>query len=373
MLHHDKYMQRALALAKLGEGYTNPNPMVGAVVVRDGQTVGEGYHHRAGEPHAEVNALREAGDATQGATLYITLEPCNHHGRTPPCTDAILEADIDHVVYAIPDPNSPASGGAQRLREAGITVTSHICHDRAHDLNRFFFHYIRTKRPYVIAKFASSLDGKIATRTGHSQWITGETARQRVHQLRHAVDAIMVGSGTAITDNPRLTTRLSIDNPQHPLRIVLDSTGKTPLKNALFSSDLPAKTLVATTDAMPQNYEKLLKQQGVDVLRLPKNEWQQVELNTLLDTLGTQSIQSLLVEGGSTLLGALFDADLVNEVWAFIAPVLIGGKDAPSPIGRFGVETMDDALRLKSVQIEHFGEDILIRGKLKLLIDEKGE
>lgn len=372
MSDHETYMQRALTLARKAEGYTSPNPMVGAVVVRDGEIVGEGYHQRAGEPHAEVNALRDAGDRSQGATLYVTLEPCNHHGRTPPCTDAILAAGIAEIVYAVPDPNPSASGGGARLREAGLRVDSHICHDDAYDLNRFFFHHIRTKRPYVIAKFASSLDGKIATHDGHSQWITSESARERSHQLRHAVDAIMVGTGTALADNPRLTTRLPIDDPQHPTRVVLDSKGRIPLTHNIFSSDLLGQTLLATTDVMPKKHERHLKQLGVDVLRLPENGWKQVDLEALLDALGERHLQSLMVEGGAELLGALFDAELIDEVWAFIAPMLIGGgQDAPSAIDGFGVALVDQAPRLKDMQIERLGEDILIRGKLKLSVSEK--
>ncbi|MGJ3241198.1 MAG: bifunctional diaminohydroxyphosphoribosylaminopyrimidine deaminase/5-amino-6-(5-phosphoribosylamino)uracil reductase RibD [Anaerolineae bacterium] len=359
-------------LARKAEGFTSPNPMVGAVVVREGEIVGKGYHHRAGEAHAEINALREAGDKAYGATLYVTLEPCNHHGRTPPCTEAILASGITEVVYAVPDPNPPASGGGHRLREAGLAVISHICHDEAYDLNRFFFHRIRTKRPYVIAKFASSLDGKIATYEGHSQWITGEAARERAHQLRHAVDAIMVGTDTAITDNPRLTTRLPIKNPKHPLRILLDSRGRIPLDHKLFSPDLPGETLVATTDAMPKEHEQQLREQGTDVLRLPANGWKQVNLEALLDALGTRNLQSLMVEGGAQLLGALFDADLIDEVWAFIAPILFGGgQDAPSAIGGFGIALVDDAPRLKNMHIERLGDDILIRGQLKLSVAER--
>lgn len=369
MSEHIIWMQRALKLARQAEGYTSPNPIVGSVVVRDGQLVGEGYHQRAGMPHAEIEALHAAGDAAQGATLYVTLEPCNHHGRTPPCTEAIIAAGIAHVVYAVADPNPPASGGAQRLREAGLQVTADICADEAADLNRFFLYHVRTHLPYVIAKYAMSLDGKIATHTGHSQWITGKAARQHGHQLRHAVDAILVGSGTAIADNPRLTTRLSVDDPQHPLRIVLDSKGKVPLESHLFSPDLPGQTLVATTDAMSSKHEKQLAAYGVEVLRLPENGWKQVDIDALLHVLGQRGIQSILIEGGSTVLSAFFDGDQVNEVWAFIAPVIIGGEDAPSPIGGFGAATMQQALRLADRQIELLGDDVLIRGKV--ILDEK--
>lgn len=359
-------MQHAIALARQAEGHTSPNPMVGAVVVRDGEIVGQGFHARAGEPHAEVHALHDAGDKAKGATLYVTLEPCNHHGRTPPCTDAILDAGITEVIYAVPDANPVATGGGQRLRTAGLQVSSHICHDEAYELNRFFFHHLQTKRPYVIAKFASSLDGKIATHTGHSKWITGDIARQRAHQLRHTVDAIMVGTGTAIADNPRLTTRLPIDNPKHPTRIVLDRQGRIPLSHHLFSPDLPNQTIVATTDAMPAQHKAELQQRGVDVLHLLTDSKQRISIDALLDELGQRSIQSLMVEGGATLLGTLFEASLIDEVWAFIAPMLIGGgHDAPAVIQGFGVARVDDAPRLHNVQLEQLGNDILLRGKLQ--------
>ncbi len=362
MSDHTTYMGRALDLARRAEGYTSPNPMVGAVVVRNGSIVGEGYHHHAGAPHAEVNALREAGDATHGATLYVTLEPCNHHGRTPPCTDAILQAGITHVVYAVPDPHPAASGGAQRLAAAGVTITSHVCHAEATYLNRAFFHHVQTQRPYVIAKYAMSLDGKIATSTGHSQWITGEPARQRVHQLRHAVDAVLVGAGTATADNPRLTVRMGQVVPRHPLRVVLDSGGRVPLHSTLFAPHMPGKTLVVTTAAMPPAHRAQLDRQRCAVLCAPADDHGRVDLHYLLAALGERQVQSLLVEGGGTVLGALFDAGLINECWAFVAPILIGGSTAPVPIGGAGIAHMHEAPRLTNVAIEHVGSDILIRG-----------
>ncbi|MBN1311971.1 MAG: bifunctional diaminohydroxyphosphoribosylaminopyrimidine deaminase/5-amino-6-(5-phosphoribosylamino)uracil reductase RibD [Anaerolineae bacterium] len=371
MSEHIRWMQHAIKLAQLAEGCTSPNPMVGAVIVRDGQVLGEGYHHRAGMPHAEIEALRAAKGPVQGATLYVTLEPCNHYGRTPPCTDAIIASGIAHVVYAIPDPYPPAGGGAQRLRDAGLQVTNGICADEAADLNRFFLHHCNTKLPYVIARYASSLDGKIATRNGDSQWITGEASRRRSHQLRHAADAILIGAGTAIVDNPRLTTRLPMDDPRHPLRIVLDSRGRVPLENQVFSSDLAGRTLVATTDAMPTDHEKKLASCGVEVLRLPQNGWGRVDITALLHTLGQREIQSLVVEGGSTILGSFFDSELVDEVWAFIAPVIIGGKDAPSPVEGIGVTALERALRLKDACIELLDGDWLISGKARLTAKEQ--
>jgi diaminohydroxyphosphoribosylaminopyrimidine deaminase / 5-amino-6-(5-phosphoribosylamino)uracil reductase len=383
MSEHDTFMQRALELARRAEGYTNPNPMVGAVVVRAGEVIAEGYHQRAGEPHAEVNALRAAGEAARGATLYVTLEPCNHHGRTPPCSEAIIEAVVAHVVYAAADPNPKAQGGAQRLHKAGVKVTAHVCAEQAHDLNRFFFWHVRHKRPYVIAKYAMSIDGKIATHTKHSKWITGAVARQRVHQLRHAVDAIIVGSSTALADNPQLTVRHQQHEPRHPLRVVLDSRGRVPLTSQLFAADLPGTTLVATTDAMLAAHRDQLRQRGVDVLCLPaesRTEHQtaqgrvdsrvdgRVDMAALLDALGQRQVQSVLVEGGSTVLGTLFDMQLVNEVWAFVAPLLIGGVNAPSPVAGTGIPTMAEALHVSEVVTEHLENDLLIRGKVMSVV-----
>ncbi len=367
---HNQWMRRALELAQKAQGHTGPNPMVGAVIVRDGQVIGEGYHHRAGMSHAEIEALTSVEGSAQDATMYVTLEPCNHHGRTPPCTEAIIATGVTHVVYAIPDPNPLASGGTERLREAGIQVTAGICREEAAYLNRFFLHHIKVGLPYVIAKYAMSLDGKIATHTGNSQWVTGEVARQRAHQLRHAVDAVLIGAGTAITDDPRLTTRLPIDNPQHPLRVALDSTGKIPLKNQLLSPDLPGQTLIATTDAMPSKHERQLKRNGVEVLRLPKDNCSQVDLPSLLRVLGQRGVQSVMVEGGSTLLGALFDGSHIHEVWTFIAPVIVGGDDAPSPIGGFGVSQMSHAPRLHDVIVEQLGADVLMRGLIDVNTEE---
>lgn len=362
------YMRRALELARKAEGYTRPNPLVGAVIVQGDTIVGEGYHQRAGLPHAEREALRSAGEAARGATLYVTLEPCNHHGRTPPCTEAIIKAGLARVIYATPDPNPHvAGGGHRRLEEAGIAVVGGLCQQEAQHLNRFFFHHARSGQPYVIAKFAMSLDGKIATHTGHSQWITGEAARARGHALRHQVDAILVGVDTVRADNPHLTTRLAtIEDPRHPLRVVLDSRGRTPLDARVLSPDLPVQTLIATTDAMPRAYEAELHTRGAKVLRLPATPTGQVALRPLLETLGSHpfQVQSLLVEGGSTVLGAFFDGGhgYVHEVWAFVAPLLLGGNGAPSPIAGTGAARLEHAPRLSSLSVERVGADVLIQG-----------
>lgn len=385
MDQHQATMQRALALARQGEGYTSPNPAVGAVIVKDGRIVGEGYHHKAGAPHAEIEALRDAGDMARGATMYVTLEPCNHHGRTGPCTEAIIKAGIANVYYATGDANPLVAGsGHQRLAKAGINVVQGPCASEARQLNRFFFHYIQTDQPYVIAKFAASLDGKIATHSGHSQWITGGAARQKSHTLRHKVDAILVGAETAIADNPRLTTRIApspsdkllSQNPiphevRHPLRVVLDSRGRVPLTANLFQPELPGKTLVATTSAMPADHRAKLNAQGVETVVLPANESGRVDVAALLSELGQRKIISMMVEGGSQVLGSFFERSLVNEVWAFLAPMVIGGTNAPSPVGGIGFGDLLKSCRLQSTTVENVGDDFLIRGYVDSQIDSK--
>lgn len=376
MDQHQAYMQRALALARQGEGYTSPNPAVGAVIVRDGRIVGEGYHHKAGAPHAEIEALRDAGDLARGATMYVTLEPCCHHGRTGPCTEAVIDAGIARLYYAAGDANPLVAGnGHQRLVDAGITVTQGPCTTEARQLNRFFFHYIKTGQPYVVAKFAASLDGKIATHSGHSQWITGDAARQKGHSLRHKIDAILVGAGTAVADNPCLTTRINPNSSnglvnqdekqneiRHPLRVVLDSRGRIPLSANLLQPDLPGQTLVATTESMPLTHRDQLTGQGVDVLTLPATEKGNVDVAALLTELGNRQIISMMVEGGSQVLGAFFEGNHVNEVWAFLAPLIIGGEGAPSPVGGLGFGHLSETCRLQSTTVENVGNDFLIRG-----------
>ena len=361
MSEHEFWMRRALELARRAEGRTSPNPLVGAVIVRDGRVLGEGFHRRAGLPHAEAEALRAAHESVTSATMYVTLEPCSHYGRTPPCSEAILSAGIAHVVYAVADPNPSAAGGGRRLREAGVQVTTGVCADEAEELNRFFLHAVRTGRPYVVAKYAASLDGRIAARSGDSKWITGEAARNRAHELRHMVDAVVVGAGTVIADDPSLTVRLAIDEPAHPLRVVLDSTGRTPLECRLFSGELPGATLVAATQTLPAEREAALAARGVEVLRLPADQLGRVDVTALAQVLGARGVRSMMVEGGAAVHGAFFDANLVDEVWAFVAPVIIGGVAAPGPVGGRGAETMAEALRIGKLQVESHGGDVLLR------------
>nr|WP_290668102.1 bifunctional diaminohydroxyphosphoribosylaminopyrimidine deaminase/5-amino-6-(5-phosphoribosylamino)uracil reductase RibD [Ardenticatena sp.] len=363
---HRTYMQRALALAQQARGRTSPNPMVGAVLVKEGRIVGEGYHRRAGDPHAEVEALRAAGEAARGATLYVTLEPCCHYGRTPPCTKALIEAGVAEVHMAMLDPNPKVAGkGRAALEAAGIRTSVGLCEQEARALNAAFVKWVTTGRPLVIAKFAMSLDGKIAAHTGDARWISGEASRHYAHQLRNEVDAILVGVQTVLADNPRLTTRLpDLEDVRHPLRIVLDSRGRAPLTAQLFQPTLPGRTLVVTTPAMPAAHRDALRAQGVEVLVCP-SENGRVALPALLDELGARDITSVLVEGGGTVLGAFFDANLVDEVVAFIAPMIIGGAAAPQPVGGQGVARVADAWRLEDVYVERLGDDLLVRGRIQ--------
>ncbi len=360
-------MQRAIAIASKASGRVTPNPLVGCVVVKDDRIVGEGYHQEYGKAHAEVNALNEAGAAANGATLYVTLEPCAHDGRTPPCTQAIINAGVSRVVYAVADPNPRAAGGDSVLSQHGIETVSGIEEPAARHLSRFFIHHVKTQRPYVIAKYASSLDGKIACHTGHSQWITGSLARQRSHELRQAVDGILIGAQTAIDDNPSLTVRLpettlATQYVRNPIRFVLDSTGRVPISSKLFQTADQIKTQVLTTTKMPAAHEQQLADLGVVVNRIDDNDNGQVSIPGLLKSLGAKNIQSLMIEGGQQILGAFMDSHAVNESWAFFAPKLIGGNAAPGPIGGNGVDKVDNAATLSNVVHEPLGSDWLIRG-----------
>jgi diaminohydroxyphosphoribosylaminopyrimidine deaminase/5-amino-6-(5-phosphoribosylamino)uracil reductase len=366
---HVTYMRRAFALARRAEGRTTPNPMVGAVIVKDGHIVGEGYHRRAGAPHAETEALRAAGDASRGAVMYVTLEPCAHYGRTPPCADALISAGIAEVYYAVSDPNPRVNGKAHaQLEASGVLVHRGLCEDEARELNRPFFKHTITGRPFVTAKFAMSLDGKIATRAGDSRWISNEAARQRTHELRNVTDAILVGAGTALADDPQLTTRLSpllprqkesveerLSDVRHPLRIIADSRGRVPLMARVFDPALPGRTVLATTAAASSDHCAEFTARGVEVWTLPADGHGRVSLPALLDEIGRRGMLTLLVEGGSELLGAFFAEKLVDRVWAFIAPLIIGGQNAPGPVGGLGVEALARAIRLRSLQAEMIG------------------
>jgi diaminohydroxyphosphoribosylaminopyrimidine deaminase / 5-amino-6-(5-phosphoribosylamino)uracil reductase len=354
------WMRRALELAERGRGFVEPNPLVGAVVVRDGAAVGEGWHRRYGEAHAEVNAFAEAGDRARGATLYVTLEPCCHHGKTPPCTDAVVAAGVRRVVAAMLDPFPLVAGrGADILRAAGVEFVSGVCEAEARRLNAPYLTLVGQGRPYVHAKWAMTLDGKIATHTGDSKWISNRASRQIVHELRGRVDAILVGIGTALADDPRLTARPP--GPRTALRIVLDSRGRLPTGAHLVRTARETPTLVATTEAMSAAYEDELGRLGCEVLRLPAADGG-VSVSGLLAELGRRRLTNLLVEGGGGVFGAFRDAGLIDEVHVFVAPRLAGGSAAPSPMGGRGVERLAEALPLSGWQVSTLDGDVYLHG-----------
>lgn len=354
------FMRRALALAARAEGFTSPNPLVGCVVVSDGEIVGEGWHRGAGLPHAEVEALSAAGARAAGSTLYVTLEPCNHTGRTPPCSCAVIDAGVREVVYALSDPTRLAGGGGAALRENGVAISSGVCADEARHQNRFWLKRIAAGRPYVTAKFAASLDGKIATRTGDSQWITGAQARADSHRLRRMCDAVIVGVDTVVADDPALTDRTGEAQVSNPLRIVLDSTARTPPSAAMFDRAAPGALVVAAKNAPRANLDRL-ETMGVETLLLDTDHQGRPDLIALLEALGARGLNGVMVEGGGAVLGSFFDADLVDEVWAYVAPVIIGG-DAKAPVGGAGAQRLSNAWRLVDAQSERLGDDIVWRG-----------
>jgi len=357
-------MKLALSLAARGAGWVSPNPMVGAVVVRDGEIVGRGYHRRYGAPHAEVEALQAAGGGARGADLYVTLEPCNHHGQTPPCTQAILAAGVRRVIIASRDPNPlVAGGGGAYLASQGVAVATGLLEAAAQRLNAAWFHWLETGRPWVMAKAACSLDGKIATATGESQWITGEAARRFGHRLRHRVDAIVAGINTVLADDPQLTTRLPRGRGKDPIRVVLDSRLRLPEQARILHLDSAVPTLVACTEMAPAAKMRALEGQGAEVLVLPA-ESGRVSLAALLQLLGERRVQSLLVEGGAEVLGSFFDQKFVQMFHFFYAPKFLGGRTAPGVLGGQGVSRLQDAPQGRHLAIRRLGPDLLLSGYL---------
>ena len=358
------WMRRALDLAVRARGRTSPNPMVGAVIVTDGQVVGEGFHAYAGSDHAEVAALREAGPAAAEGTLYVSLEPCCHQGRTPPCVDQILGAGIRRVVAAGEDPNPSVSGrGFASLREAGVRVEVGLLGEEAARLNEAFFKYIRTGVPFVTLKVAASLDGKIATRTGESRWITGESARRRVHQLRNEVDAVLVGIGTVLRDDPLLTTRLGIADQRDPIRVIVDNLARLPLRAKAVNRASTAPTILAVSQTAPRGKLEALEREGVQVI-VVENSPRRVSLERLMEALGKRGILSVMIEGGAEINASALREGVVDKVLVFLAPILIGGKSTSTAVGGDGIESLAQALRLRDVRIEKFDGDILVEGYL---------
>jgi len=361
------YMEQALSLAKLALGQVSPNPAVGAIVVKNGVVIGRGYTQPPGSWHAEVLALKQAGEEARGGTMYVTLEPCCHHGRTPPCTQAIIVAGITEVHLAMLDPNPLVSGrGKDELEREGIGVYVGEHEAEAKEINEAYTKFITTGLPFVTAKFAVSLDGKIATKSGDSKWISGNEARKYVHYLRYTVDAVMAGVNTVLVDDPHLTARCCGGKGgtarKQPLRVIVDGKGRTPLTARLFRE--PGKALLALGRSVTPDEKRALAQVGAELLELPSDE-ELVDLKGLLKALGEREITSVLVEGGGILLGSLFDYGLVDKVVAFIAPIIIGGKEAKTAVGGKGVSKVVDSLKLKRIKVEKFGEDLMVSGYVK--------
>lgn len=353
-----EFMRRALELAARGRGRTSPNPLVGCVIVRDGRVIGEGYHERAGGPHAEVVAIQAAGGSLEGATLYVTLEPCCHAGRTPPCTDLILKHRPDRAVVAMHDPNPKVCGnGIFALREAGIPVEVGVCEDEARQLNEVFVKFITQRLPFVIAKCGMSLDGKIATRTGDSRWVTGEASRRLVHRIRNEVDAILVGSRTVMIDDPSLTTRLDDGKIKDPIRVIVDADEYLDTERRVFKQKSSAPTWVAVPEG--RTFEG-----PAEVLRVPGGSGG-LDMVALMRALAERDVTSVLVEGGGTTLASAFDAGVVDKVMFFVAPKIIGGTDAITAVEGDGVARMADAIQLERMTATPVGEDLLIQAYVK--------
>ncbi len=356
---HEYYMQKALKLAEKAQGYTNPNPLVGSIIVKNDRIIAEGYHETYGHHHAEINAFNNAVESVEGATMYVTLEPCSHYGKTPPCAKKIIEKKIAKVIIASKDPNPLVSGrGIAMLENAGITVETGVLDSENKALNEIFFHYIQTKRPYVILKTAMSADGKIATHTNDSKWITNEASRAFVHQIRQRVAAIMVGANTVFHDDPLLTTRTTASNPKNPVRIILDTDGRTPLTARLLNDQTAKVIIVTTKKAKPATLEAL-KNKGAEIIVTPSKD-ENVDIDYLLDILGERGIDSVLLEGGAYVNDSAMRQGLINKYYSFIAPILIGGKDAPTPIGGKGIAKLSDAVRLHRKEVKTFGDDLMI-------------
>ncbi|MFO7951693.1 MAG: bifunctional diaminohydroxyphosphoribosylaminopyrimidine deaminase/5-amino-6-(5-phosphoribosylamino)uracil reductase RibD [Bacillota bacterium] len=359
----DRFMWMALDLARQGRGRTSPNPMVGAVVVKDSEVVGTGFHQAAGQPHAEVIALKKAGEKAKGATIYINIEPCSHQGRTGPCTEAIIKAGIGRVVAAMEDPNPLVSGrGFARLREAGINVTVGVLENKARRLNEVFIKYITTGLPFVGIKAAMSLDGKIGTMTGDSHWITGEKSRQFVHRLRDSSDAIMVGIQTVLRDNPRLTTRIEGGGGKDPFKVIVDSTARLPIDaRVIEESGSQSKTILAVTERASREKCRALEKKGVEVLVFPSKEgW--VDLKALMQKLAERELTVVLVEGGGNLNYSLLENDLVDKLFVFIAPMIIGGKQSPTAFSGSGIDSLSRAWSVENVEMKQFDRDLLLIG-----------
>lgn len=356
-----EYMKIALELAKKGCGFVNPNPMVGAIIVKNDEIISEGYHEKYGEFHAERNAVLNCKTSMEGATIYVTLEPCCHYGKTPPCTNIIIESGISRVVIGSQDPNPLVAGkGVRILRENGIDVVENVLKEECDKLNEVFFNYILKKRPYVVMKYAMTMDGKIATYSGKSKWITGEKARYRVHQDRHKYSAIMVGVGTVLIDDPMLNCR--IENSKNPIRIICDTNLRIPIESKIVKTAMDIPTIICTS-CENKNYQQQYIDKGCKVIKVPRKD-NHIDLNILMDKLAREGIDSILLEGGGTLNWSALSNRLVNKVQVYIAPKIFGGIEAKSPLTGIGIENPNKAFTLTNKTIKNLGEDILIESEV---------
>lgn len=363
MTQDEKYILRTFQLARKGVGAVNPNPLVGAVIVKNNQVIGEGYHRYFGGLHAEVEAVEDAAAPVEGATVYVNLEPCAHHGKTPPCASMLIQKKVQRVVIAMRDPNPQVAGkGIEMLRNAGIDVTVGVLEADALDLNRVFVKYITTKWPYVVMKTAMTLDGKIATRVGDSRWVTGEAARKVVHDLRHEYSAIMVGVNTVIADDPELTTRRDKES-RNPVRIIVDSAARIPMDSHVIKNPGEAKTIIAHTRKASAEKLQILREGDVETIEATGNDGK-VDLNQLFKILGERGIDGILLEGGGMLNFSALQSKLVDEVITFVAPKIVGGEHAKSPVSGKGVDVMNQAYAVKEMRTMAIGDDLMIRGKI---------
>lgn len=355
----EDYMRLALDLAKKGKGKVNPNPLVGAVIVKNGKIIGQGYHERYGKEHAEVNAFNSLNENPEGATMYVTLEPCSHYGKTPPCVNRIIENNIKRVVIGSVDNNPLVSGqGIKKLKDAGIKVTVGILEDECKKVNEVFYKYIAEKKPFVVLKAAMSLDGKISTYSGESKWITGENSRKEVHKLRNELTGILVGVDTVIKDNPKLTCRL--EDGRNPTRIIVDSTLRIPMDSDIIT-DNESRTIIATTEFADDDKILELKKKEIEVIVI-KSKNNRVDLNKLMIKLGELNIDSILLEGGSTLNFSALEENIVDKIQIYIAPKIIGGEKSKTPVGGQGIEELKKAFKVKNLTYKLVGEDILLEG-----------
>lgn len=362
------YMKRAINLAKKGTGHTSPNPLVGAVIVKDNRIIGEGYHEYYGGNHAEVNAIENATEDVEGATIYVTLEPCSHFGKTPPCAKKIVESKFAKVVIGMTDPNPLVAGrGIRIIREAGIEVVTGVLEEDVKELNEVFIKYILTKKPFCYMKYAMTLDGKIASWSGDSKWITSEKSRKYVHDIRQKVSAIMVGIGTVLADDPSLTTRRDSDMDKDAVRVILDTRCRIPLDAKVLNLESSVRTIIATGSSYDEKIEAL-REKGAEVIVTPLKE-NRIDIKWLFDELGRMGLDSVLLEGGATTNYSALEAGVVDKVMAFVAPKMIGGQNAKTPVEGEGITYVRDAVKLKDIDIKRFDEDILITG----MIDKKME